>query len=240
MDLRFPYYHGGIIVYNKRYLTIAALSLAVAAAISTMGSVRAESGINIKSINPVSKNKVVTVNEAIADRCSLGNDKVFITDDCPHDLTLNDKAEKAPSAIMQITETKKDKPYYPLTAKERRKIEQVTMASCGDFGYNMAKANAQVILNRLESKRFGLTVDDVLSAPKQFEVPSKTEATADVKKAVSAVFDKGEKVSGVPIYYYVNPNISAVKHSTWKKGKAYVMTVGKGHYIHEYWTDKIA
>lgn len=127
--------------------------------------------------------------------------------------------------------------FYPLSDHERDKIERVMMASCGDFEYQMAKANAQVILDRVKSGKFGKTIDEVLDAPQQFEKPSSNTPNSKIKKAVVAVFDNGERVTDTKLYYYVNPHYSFVKRNDWVKGKTYVMTVGKGNFIHEYWTE---
>lgn len=161
------------------------------------------------------------------------------------ELKLNNTEKKAQDSSSQkeescetaVTSTETEEKYYPLSEHERDKIERVIMASCGDFSLEMTKANAQVILDRLQSKKFGNSVDEVLDAPKQFEKPSQATPNSKVKQAVSEVFDKGERVSKTKLYYYVNPNYSYVSKSDWKKGKTYVMTVGNGKFIHEYWTD---
>lgn len=128
--------------------------------------------------------------------------------------------------------------FFPLTAAERDKIERILMSSCGACDSLMAKANAQVILDRVKSGRFGKSVDEVLDAPHQFEKPWTGRVNTMVKNAVSAVFDRGERVTDTNIYYYVNPNLSVISAATWRKDKRYVVTIGKGEFIHQYWTDK--
>ncbi len=126
-----------------------------------------------------------------------------------------------------------------LTAAERDRAERVVMASCGEVGNPlMAMANAQVIFDRAESGRFGNGVAAVLAAPGQFERPWKGPVNAMVRQAVAAVFDGGRRVTEVPIYYYINPYLSSVNPSVWEKDKRYVRTIGTGHLIHQYWTDK--
>lgn len=129
--------------------------------------------------------------------------------------------------------------FYPLTAAQREKIERVIMTSCGTLeNIQMAKANAQVILDRLKDGRFGKTVDEVLDAPHQFETPWKGTVNNTVKEAVRAVFDRGERVTSMPIFYYENPYLREVDPQVWRKGKTYVMTLGHEKYIHEYWTQE--
>lgn len=131
------------------------------------------------------------------------------------------------------------RPYYPISAAERDKIERVVMTSCGGLGDSlMAKANAQVILDRIKSGRFGSSVGEVLDAPGQFERPWKGQVTSLVKEAVHSVFDLGNRVTSTRLYYYENPNLSEVDPSVWKKDKRYVTTIGTGFFIHEYWTDR--
>lgn len=129
------------------------------------------------------------------------------------------------------------KPYYPLTAAQRDKIERVLMSSCGAYGSLMAKANAQVILDRVQSGRFGKTVDEVLDAPHQFEKPYEGRVNSKVKEAVRMVFDRGERVTDTQIFYYINPYYGEISPAVWSRGKRYVVTIGKGKFIHEYWTD---
>jgi hypothetical protein len=126
-----------------------------------------------------------------------------------------------------------------LTKSERDKIERVVMASCGELDNPlMAEANAQVILDRTASGRFGKGINAVLNAPGQFEKPWKGGVNSMVINAVSKVFDNGKRVTAKQIYYYINPNICEISLATWKKDKSYVATFGRGKYIHQYWTTK--
>lgn len=148
----------------------------------------------------------------------------------------------APKSAKSDTASQKEstasKAYYPLTAAQRDKIERVLMSSCGAYGSLMAKANAQVILDRVKSGRFGKTIDEVLDAPHQFEKPYTGRVNSKVKEAVRMVFDRGERVTDAQIYYYINPYISEISPAVWSKDKRYVVTIGEGKFIHEYWTDK--
>lgn len=146
---------------------------------------------------------------------------------------------KAPASreVTAPAGAKRQKP--ALTAAERDRAERVVMASCGEVGNSlMAMANAQVIFDRTASGRFGNDISAVLAAPGQFEQPWKGPVNAMVRQAVAAVFDGGRRVTAVPIYYYINPYLSSVDPSVWEKDKRYVRTIGTGHLIHQYWTDK--
>lgn len=139
-----------------------------------------------------------------------------------------DHAQKAPGTAA-----------YPLTGAERDLVERVIMTSCGSLrNLQMATANAQVVLDRVKSGRFGATVTAVLTAPHQFEVPWKGTVNDVVKEAVQAVFDRGERVIDQPVYYYLNPHDAEVLKKTWAKDKVYVTTIGTGHFVHQYWTSK--
>lgn len=149
---------------------------------------------------------------------------------------MADKTEIITSGNVNVT-PEEQKAFFPLTPVQRDRIERILMTSCGGVGsIEMAKANAQVILDRVKSGRFGGCLDEVLNAPNQFEKPYSGQVSDLIKSAVSAVFDKGERVTAENIYYYVNPNISSIDPAVWSKSKRYVLTIGHGKYIHEYWS----
>lgn len=181
----------------------------------------------------------------ICDSISLNKDSIN-TDTLPSKFSNFVASSSAKSAVKAASaETsasgKKSAPsgvYFPLTPAQRDKIERILMSSCGAYGSLMAKANAQVILDRVQSGRFGKTLDEVLDAPHQFEKPYKGRVNSKVKEAVKTVFDRGERVVKTRIFYYINPYLSEVSPEVWRKGKRYVTTIGKGKCIHEYWTDK--
>lgn len=145
---------------------------------------------------------------------------------------------KPPSKVLSIS-THLQVPALKLSADDRERIERILMTSCGTLeNLKMAKANAQVILDRTNSGRFGKNVNEVICAPGQFEVPWKGQVSSTVKDAVTQVFDRGERVINERVFYYINPNLSEISQSVWKKGKRYVATIGRSKYIHQYWTDK--
>lgn len=154
-------------------------------------------------------------------------------------------------SLMQVIDMINREPYSPqavdanstedmgsaLTDEERDLIERIVMASCGNLqNPEMAMANAQVIKDRADSGLFGDSLMAVLTAPNQFENPWKGEVNDVVKEAVTDIFDKGERVTDQPIYYYVNPNTCSISRNRWSQGKAYVTTIGTGKWVHEYWT----
>ncbi len=61
-----------------------------------------------------------------------------------------------------------------------------------------------------------------------------------VKEAVSKVFDSGKRVTSQQIYYYINPNICNISLTVWKRDKRYVTSIGKGIFVHQYWTIKLS
>lgn len=163
--------------------------------------------------------------------------------------TFNETSTLSPTALIttNVPKTPIRTSYKPisaapplfLTKSERDKIERVVMASCGELDNPlMAEANAQVILDRTASGRFGKGINAVLNAPGQFEKPWKGGVNSMVINAVSKVFDNGKRVTAKQIYYYINPNICEISLATWKKDKSYVATFGRGKYIHQYWTTK--
>lgn len=165
-----------------------------------------------------------------ASRCKASQSHVSI---CPHK-TEADAKVAAYGGDVSTSET--DCGSFPLTAAERDHIERVIMTSCGGLHiYKMDMANAQVIRDRVESGQFGATIDAVLNAPHQFEKPSAEVGDTLVKDAVHAVFDLNERVTPDKLYYYMNPHFSKISNSVWQKGKRYVVTIGTGVYIHEYY-----
>lgn len=146
---------------------------------------------------------------------------------------------ETPDALQEDDGAKVPTAAYSLTDSERDMVERVVMTSCGSLrNLKMAEANAQVILDRVKSGRFGNTVTAVVTAPHQFEKLWKGNVNDVVKEAVSAVFDDGVRVIDQPVYYYLNPHDAEVLKNVWAKNKVYVTTIGTGRFIHQYWTSK--
>lgn len=153
-------------------------------------------------------------------------------------------ASQAKAAVPEEIKTesvgpKIKKAAYQLTDKQRDKIERIVMASVGELdNYGMALANAQVIKDRVESGLFGNSLEEILSAPCQFEHPWKGEVNKMVKDAVSSAFDDGKRVTLQRIYYYVNPNYCEISMAKWNSDKKLVITIGSGVWKHQYYTNK--
>lgn len=116
---------------------------------------------------------------------------------------------------------KDDTPFFMLNNEERRIAECIVMGEAGGESYKGQMLVAQCLLNAcLED---GLQPSEVRTAYKYSgwnEYPSES-----VKKAVSAVFDRGEQVTDEPVKYFYAP-----KHcnSSWHETQTFVIEVG-GH-----------
>jgi N-acetylmuramoyl-L-alanine amidase len=94
---------------------------------------------------------------------------------------------------------------YPLKDWERTLICRVMMSECPFEPAEGQRAVAQVILDRLQSDAFPDTVYEVLNQTNQFAGPSDADVLPEITEAVSAVFDRGERVTVDPIYWFYNP-----------------------------------
>ena len=125
------------------------------------------------------------------------------------------KAEALESASVIVADTPKPEivtqSVYPLTADERDLIERVVAAEARGEPPEGKEAVAQVILDRAVT--WGQTITQVCTAPDQFAAPYQGEISAEVKNAVSAVFDQGVRVweeptthlcSGPTVYWESN------------------------------------
>jgi len=81
---------------------------------------------------------------------------------------------------------------HKLSDADRALIERVVMAEAGGCVYEGMVGVAQVIRERAES--WGMTAREVVTARAQFAAPYSGEVSENAKKAVSAVFDHGERV----------------------------------------------
>ena len=92
---------------------------------------------------------------------------------------------------------------YPLTPQERDLVERVVMAESGGESYKGQMLVAQCILNACEID--GIRPAKVIK--KYVYAKARPEPSDSVKRAVSAVFDKGETVTDEPIVYFYAPKI---------------------------------
>jgi len=112
--------------------------------------------------------------------------------------------------------------YYILSDADRSEIEQTVMSEAGAECYEGQLAVCQCILDA--AVRDGISPVDVLTEYKY--TMARKEPTESVREAVSAVFDRGERVTDENIYYFYSP---ALCEGKWHETHAtYVMTIG-GH-----------
>jgi len=131
------------------------------------------------------------------------------------------EAVAEPTTVLQSTASVR----YALTAAERDEIERVVMAEAGAEPYVGQMAVAQCILNACEQE--DKSPDEI--AELYGYTDSRPEPSAEVKKAVAAVFDNGETATDAEILYFYAP---ALCTSSWHESQAYVCTIG-GHRFFE-------
>lgn len=132
------------------------------------------------------------------------------------------------SSLRQDVERKQDKQdrggdrvRYNLTSDERDLIEQVVTAESRDEPYEGQVLVCQCILNACEN--LGKRPADIIRIYKYAK--ARPKPTDSVKRAVSAVFDKGETVTDEPVIYFYAP---ALVESKFHEGKRFVCEVA-GH-----------
>jgi TolA-binding protein len=113
------------------------------------------------------------------------------------------KAQQTRQSEAQKTNRSADRPRYNLTDAERDLVERVVMAESGGESYKGQMLVAQCILNACEID--GIRPAKVIK--KYAYAKSRPEPSDSVKRAVSAVFDKGETVTDEPIVYFYAPKI---------------------------------
>jgi spore germination cell wall hydrolase CwlJ-like protein len=132
------------------------------------------------------------------------------------------------SSLRHDVERKADKPgrggerpCYELSAEERDLIERVVMAEAEDEPYIGQMLVCQCILNacRLNNKRPKAIIKQYAYATRR------PEPSESIRKAVEAVFDKGETVTDEPIIYFYAP---ALVKSAFHERQRFVTEVG-GH-----------
>jgi lipopolysaccharide export system protein LptA len=111
------------------------------------------------------------------------------------------KAQQTKPPETQKISRSADRPRYSLTEAERDLIERVVMAESGGESYKGQMLVAQCILNACEID--GIRPAKVIK--KYVYAKARPEPSDSVKRAVSAVFDKGEQVTDEPIVYFYAP-----------------------------------
>lgn len=143
--------------------------------------------------------------------------EVYYVEPTEPEMAVETKAE----TVLQSTASVR----YALTAAERDEIERVVMAEAGAEPYIGQMAVAQCILNACEQE--GKSPEEI--AELYGYTDSRPEPSAEVKKAVTAVFDNGETATDAEILYFYAP---ALCTSSWHESQAYVCTIG-GHRFFE-------
>lgn len=129
------------------------------------------------------------------------------------------ETSKSLEEIRRSVESYDRKSPYSLTLKERELVERCVMTEAGNESYLGQMAVAQAILDG--TLRTGL---DVASSIRHYKIVSKNIPVSDsVKKAVSAVFDNGERVTSAKMDLWYAPKRV---YSSWHESQSYVATIG--------------
>jgi len=129
------------------------------------------------------------------------------------------KAQQTRQSEAQKTNRSADRPRYNLTETERDLVERVVMAESGGESYKGQMLVAQCILNACEID--GIRPAKVIK--KYVYAKARPEPSDSVKRAVSAVFDKGETVTDEPIVYFYAP---ALVKSEFHESQRFVLAEG--------------
>ena len=113
------------------------------------------------------------------------------------------KAQQTKPPETQKISRSTDRPRYNLTDAERDLVERVVMAESGGESYKGQMLVAQCILNACEID--GIRPAKVIK--RYVYAKARPEPSDSVKRAVSAVFDKGDTVTDEPIVYFYAPKI---------------------------------
>lgn len=109
---------------------------------------------------------------------------------------------------------------YVLNSQERTLVERCVMAEAGNESYRGQMAVAQAILDG--TMRSGV---DVATSIRTYRIVSRTNIpiSNSVRKAVSAVFDDGQRVTSEKMDLWYAPNRV---YSSWHESQSYVATIG--------------
>lgn len=109
--------------------------------------------------------------------------------------------------------------FYALTSEQRTLIEEVVSAEARGESYEGQVAVAQCILNAC--LKHDITPERAISKYKY--TTNRAKPTKSVKKAVAAVFDRGEGVTEEPILYFYAP---ALVTSDFHESQDFVIEIG--------------
>lgn len=134
--------------------------------------------------------------------------------------------EPVVETIETTTSVEVHEPVFRLSESERSMVEGIVMGEAGGESYEGQVLVAQCILNG--SLKEGLQPSE-LRIRYQYSGWN-AHVTDSVRKAVSAVFDYGFKVTEEEILYFYNPNMT---YSRWHESMRYVLTEGN----HKFFAD---
>lgn len=135
-------------------------------------------------------------------------------------MTVPEAVAPGAAPTEEQTEQVPEKRYY-LTADERELICEVVMAESGTEPYAGKIAVSQCILNACEQT--GKRPAEIVT--EYGYTARRVKPSAEVEKAVSAVFDDGETVTDADILYFYAPELVS---SEWHESQTYICTIG-GH-----------
>lgn len=135
--------------------------------------------------------------------------------------TTTTTKKKSTTTKKKETTTTKSKSVFYLSDKERRVVECIVMGEAGGESYKGQVLVAQCILNACLKDN---TQPSKVRTKYQYSGWNKNPSKS-VKKAVSAVFDNGYKITNEPILYFYSPKYCK---SSWHESQCFVIECG-GH-----------
>lgn len=139
-------------------------------------------------------------------------------------------------ASISTTSTNGNK-VYSLTSQELSLLERLVQAESGNQSYEGRVAVATVVANRIEFKgSFPNNVTDVIYAKNQFSptmngMIDRVVPSAETKKAVEAVFLKGERNLPSNVVYFCT---NEIRYSSWINTRAFHTVIGDHSFFYNY------
>lgn len=133
------------------------------------------------------------------------------------------------TVVEQIVEpiVEPPKPFYYLTDEERSIVERIVMGESGGESYEGQVLVAQCLLNA--SLKDGIQPSEVRTKYKY--AGWNNNPSESVKRAVSAVFDDGFKITEEPILYFYSPKNC---YSGFHESQVFVVEVGGHRFFKEH------
>ena len=157
-----------------------------------------------------------------------------IAEKTPHKASEVQRTEIFTKSTKTSTEAKNDtaeatqkaSTFFALTEEQRTLIEQVVSAESRGEPYDGQVAVAQCILN--SCLKDGITPEQAIKKYKY--TSARVEPTDSVKKAVAAVFDRGEGITEEPILYFYAP---ALVESEFHESQDFVIEIKNHRFFKE-------